>query len=294
MGRNGRDGARLGATVVTAVALALAACGRATTPTAAGQVAPAASDAGFVAPPTLLQAEQAPGGGVRLSGRAPPDATVRLQAPDGRAVGVTSDAAGAWALDLPASATPALYAVSADLAGRTLHGEGAVAVAAPGAGALALTARAGAPAAVAVSGPPPAAPSLQVVDFDDGGGIAAAGRAAPGATLKLAVDGAVVVSAAADGAGRFALPGLGSPLSRGLHRIRVDGSAGAAEATVDTSAAAPLGDAPFRALRLADGWRVDWAPPGGGVQSFVWLDAPARPAPGAAPGPVVAPARAAR
>ena len=294
MGRNGRDGARRGATVVTAGALALAACGRATPPTAAGPVAPA-SDAGFVAPPTLLQAERATGGGVRLSGHAPPDATVRLQAPDGRAVGVTSDAAGAWALELPASATPALYAVSADLAGRTLHGEGALAVAAAGAGALALTARAGAPAAVAVSGPPPVAPTLQVVDFDGGGGIAAAGRAAPGAMLKLAVDGATVVSAAADGAGRFALPGLGAPLARGLHHVRVDGAAGAAEATVDTSAAEPLDGAPFRAVRLADGWRVDWSPPGGGVQSFVWLGALARPAPAdPAPRPGGSPARAAR
>ena len=280
MGDRGRDegaggAARIAAAAAAALALATAACGRAPPPAAP----PAAVEAGFLAPPTLLQAERRVDGSLRLSGRAPPDSTVRLQAPDGRALGAAADAKGVWTLDTPPAESPALYALSAELADRTLRGEGALAVAPAGSAAVALVVRAGAPAVVAASGPPPAAPVLQAVDFDGGGGIAAAGRAAPGAALKLLVDGAAVGAGTADAAGRFGLPGVGAPLAPGAHRVRVEASAGAAEAAVDTSAAA-LAGAPYRAARTAGGWRVDWSPSGGGVQSVLWLDAAAVP-----PGP---------
>ena len=264
-----------GLAVAVAAALAAGACGRPRVE-ASPQAAHPGGDAGFLAPPTLTTADWTADGGVRLSGRAPPDSTVRLQAPDGRALGVTADAAGSWAADLPASAAPALYALSAELAGRTLRGEGALATAPRGAAAAALVARAGAPSAVASAGPAPASPTLEAVDFDAGGGVAAAGRAPPGATLKLSIDGAEAGAGRADTAGRFGLPGVGAPLAPGPHRVRVEVGTGAAEAAVDTSAAAPLGPAPFRTARTAGGWRVDWSPPGGGVQSLVWLDAPAR------------------
>ncbi len=273
LGRDGGRGARARGAGVLGLALALAACGRPTPPAATATTVRVGGDAVFLSPPTLIEADRAADGGVRLSGRAPPDAVVRLQAPDGRALGVTADAAGAWSATLPPTAAPAFYAFSAELDGRTLRGEGALAAGPPGAGATALVARAGAAAAVAVTGPPPVAPVLQAVDFDGGGGIAAAGRAAPGAALKLMVDGAAVGEGAADAAGRFGLPGVRAPLAPGVHRVRVEAAAGAAEASVDTSPALALDGAPFHAARTAGGWRVDWSPPGGGVQSLVWLDA---------------------
>lgn len=234
--------------------------------------APPAAGAGFLRAPTLEAASRGPGGVVRLSGAAPADAIVRLVAPEGRATGVTADAQGRWTAELPPGDVPRLFALSAETAGRTLRGEGALAVLPPGAVAVALIARAGAPSAPA-AGSAPGALRLSAVDFDAGGGLAAAGTAPAGAALRLLADGAAAGAGQADASGRFTLLGVGAPLAPGAHRVRVEAAASAAEAVVDTAPAAPL-SAAFRAARTAVGWRVDWARPGGGVQSLFAPDAP--------------------
>ena len=277
MGRSGRDGAgrraaARGAVAVLALTAGLCACGRAAPAPSAHA---ASGDAGFLPPPTLESADWTAAGGVSLAGRAPPDAVVRLQAPDGRALGVTADSSGGWTAELPPASAPELFALSAEVAGRTVRAEGALAAAPPGSTAAALVARAGAASATAGSATPGGPPALEAIDFDRGGGLAAAGRAAAGATLKLSVDGAAVGAGRADALGRFGLTGVGAPLKPGLHEVRVETQGAAVEAQVDTSAATPLAGVAFRAARAASGWRVDWAPPGGGVQSLLWLDAPA-------------------
>ena len=266
----------------------LAACGRGPAPAPA-----AAGDAGFLMPPVVLRAEPRADGGVRLLGRAPPDALVRLVSPDGRALGATADPSGGWGADLPAVDAPQMFALSADLGGRTLRAEGALALTPPSARATALLARAGAPAVpLGARGTAAGGPQIAAVDFDRGGGLAVAGRAAAGARLRLQVDGAAMGDGQADGSGRFGLldvggqaTGTGAPARS--RRVRVEAADGAADALeVDTGVPAPLAG-PFRAARAAGGWRVDWAPPGGGVQSLFLPDAPAAtqaPAAASAPG----------
>ena len=232
---------------------------------------PTAAGPGFSPAPGLTAARRLPGGGVRLEGRGPADATVRLLSPDGRSVGVTSDATGAWSFDLPAAAEPRMWALSAEAGGRAVRAEGALAVLPPPAAAPALLARAGAPAAPASGG---GDLHIAAVDFDAGGGLAVAGGAAPGAPLRLLIDGQPAGEGRADAAGRFGLLGVGAPARPGPHVVRVEGRSAVAQAAVDTAAAPPPGPAPFRATRLSTGWRLDWSPPGGGVQSLFAPDAP--------------------
>ena len=216
-----------------------------------------------------MGAVRRPDGGVRLEGRSPPDALVRLLSPETGALGTAADAQGAWVLDLPAAAAPRLYALSADAAGRTLRAEGALAIL-PAPALAALTLRAGAaawPAAGAAAGV-----RLATVDFDGGGGVGAAGLAAPGAQVRLSIDGAAAGAGQADAAGRFALLAVRAPLPPGQHAVRVEAPSGAGEASVATGPGPALGARPYAATRAANGWRIDWAPPGGGVQSRIALD----------------------
>lgn len=219
----------------------------------------------------LLSAARTAAGGVRLAGRAPPRSQVSLVSPETGATSVVADAGGLWTLSLVAAPQPRLFALMAQTGGRTLRGEGAVAVLpAPATAALLLRGGAGA----LEIGPATSEVSLAAVDFDGGGALSAAGSAPAGVEARLIVDGAPSGAGRADSHGRFSLLAVRAALSPGAHAVRIDTPRGAAEAAVITTGPPALSDQPYAARRITNGWRIDWTPPGGGVQSVIALDLP--------------------
>lgn len=225
----------------------------------------------FLAPPALRRAERDPVGGVTVHGSAPPGARVLLASPAGERLEAPVDADGGWALSLGPSAVPRAYALSAVLpGGRTLRGEGALAVA-PAPALPAFLLRGGASSWPA--GPAPGREPLQLalVDSDGGGGAAVAGFAPPNSPVRLLVDGVAAGAGQADASGRFGLLAVGAPLRPGPHVIELHTPTAALTRQVRLEGPAGL-DAPMRADRTPEGWRISWSPPGGGVQTTLALD----------------------
>jgi hypothetical protein len=248
--------------------LLLAACRPTPAPSPASVAPPSeASEAGYVRPPQVLAAART-SAGVRILGQAPPNARVRLAAPDGTALGATARDDGSWSLVLPLGAEPRMFSLAAEQNGLTFRSDGAV-IAAPGTAYPVIVARAGAAGLPAGEGR--GGPVIVSVDYDGGGGASVGGLAAPGAAIRLTVDGAQAGQGQADPRGRFAVAVTGGPVRPGVHAFAVQTPAGADSARVELSPPAPL-QAPFRAVRANGGWRIDWAPPGGGVQTALVLD----------------------
>jgi hypothetical protein len=231
------------------------------------------ADTGYLFPPELAAAVRL-GGRLTFSGSAPANAQVRLVSPDGSMASAMADGQGRWSLAVPAPAeTPAMYALSAMVGDRVVRAEGAV-LALPPSGPPAVLARAG--TGVAPLDGPSKRLRVTALDYDEGGGAAVAGTSPPGARVRLSIDGAPDGFDQADTAGRFAVVGANRPLTPGSRRLLVEmDGAPPAERVVAVSPAAPLGRAAFRAVRQDGAWRVDWARPGGGVQTTVVFDTPA-------------------
>ena len=261
-----RSGAALGA-----AALALAACGPAPSEAAKSASAPQAARpaaTGYLAPPDLAGAQRT-ATGLALQGHAPAGVTVNLASPEGARLSVAAGADGRWSLTVPSPARPGMFALSANLDGRTIRAEGAVLIL-PEPGPPALLVRAG--FAAAPLGAAARTPSVTALDYDRGGGAAVAGLARPMARVRLSIDGMAAGVAQADEDGRFAVLAANRPLSPGRRRLQIDTDAGQAEVQVEVSQPVPLGEAVYRASRLEGGWRIDWVPAGGGVQTTVVFD----------------------
>ena len=177
---------------------------------------------------------------------------------------------------LPETRTPEMFAFSAIGGGRTVRAEGAV-VTLPAPATPALLARAGFGVLAAGAG------RRRPGDPSRGSTTRAAARrssglAAPDASVRLSLDGMPAGLAQADARGRFAVLAANRTLEPGRRRIEVETEAGRAQVTVASTIAAPLSGAPFRAARMDGGWRIDWAPPGGGVQTTLVFDAAETPA----------------
>jgi hypothetical protein len=253
---------------VAGLAALTAACGAPDSGGGAGSVAPSAAEVGYAAPPSLTGAVRQ-GARLALSGRAPPYSQVQLASPEGQRYAADADAGGAWRLDLPAPSTPGMFAFAAQEQDRVVRGEGAVLITpSPGPSALLLR-----PGFGALSpGAPGDQPRIVAVDYDASGGAAVAGLARAGAAVRLSVDDEAAGLGQADALGRFAVAAANRTLASGPHRIEVETEQGRAQVVVDVSPAAPLGPLAYRAARRGDGWRVDWAPPGGGVQTSLVFD----------------------
>lgn len=248
--------------LVAAAAAALAACGpRAEQPPAS--VLSEAEKAGYLPAPVLTGVALGSGGDIVLHGRAAPQGRVRATTPAGVAYGATANAAGRFALELPVQAEPLLVAISAEAGERSTLAEGWL-FAPPADLRRATLLRPGAPARVL----DPAAPLIAAVDFDAAGGLAVAGVAPPNAEVRLFVDGAAVPPARSDAAGRygFRLPRI----SPGPHRLRVESADRRQERALALDARPP--EQQLSASRIAGGWRVDWATPGGGAQTTLIFD----------------------
>jgi hypothetical protein len=254
-------------------AFALAGCG-ARPDVEAGQ-APAvvsAGEADYLAPPALTGAVRV-GGRLTLTGTAPPDGRVQLASPDGRVLAAAADERGAWTLTLPAPAAPAMFAFSVRTGDRIVRGEGAVLLPpAPAPAALLLRSGYG---ALSV-GQAPNGPAIIAVDYDASGGAAVAGLAPPNTAVRLSLDGVDAAAANSDSQGRFAVMAVNRMLAPGARTVQVVTTAGSAEVRIAVSPASPLHGAAYRATRQGSAWRIDWTPPGGGVQTSLVFDAPGR------------------
>jgi hypothetical protein len=230
----------------------------------------AISEAGYLTTPEITGATRSANGAVLLLGRAEPQAVVRLVSPEGQAFAATAGADGSWRVDLPAADSLRMFALAADEAGRSVHAQGAVVVA-PSPSPAALMVRAGSGALPV--GPSSARPVIQAVDYDPGGFAAVAGLAPANATVRLSLDGAFAGEARADSQGRFEVLAANRALSLGRHTVLAATATANAETQVAIEGFAPL-DAPYRAIREPGLWRVEWVPPGGGLQTTLVLDAP--------------------
>ena len=257
-------------------ALGLDACGRPAgkPPKAAAEKADAASNGGYLAPPQFNLAERGPDGVVRLTGTAAADAKVSLASPDGTAFTAMAGADGVWSLSLPPATAPRMFAVSADAGGETVRAEGALLVL-PAPGPPGLLARAG--SAAQVLGAAPKAARVVALDYDGEGGAAVAGFAPPGGQIRLSLDGQPAGVDQANAKGRFAVMAPNRRLPAGQRRIEIEVQ-GAPPASVEAEVSPPQPlSAPYRATRQNGAWRIDWRPPGGGVQTTLVFDSEGTP-----------------
>jgi hypothetical protein len=204
-----------------------------------------------------------------LMGSASPKARVELMSPEGETMAVQANAAGAWRLTLPAVTRPRMFAMEARLndpapAARLVHAEGALMLI-PQSGPPALLVRAGAGALVFAGRA--VRPSLDALDYDPSGFAAAAGRARPGASVRLMMDGELAGVGQADAGGRFSILAANRRLPLGTHIALVQSADGQDERRFEISAPEPTLTPAYKVDPIADGWRLEWAIPGGGVQT---------------------------
>ena len=251
-----------------AVVLLLASGCRRPEPPAGGHVSDVselASGAGYLAPPRVSDARLIEKGVLQISGVAAPGASVEITAPEGDQAHARADRHGFWNVVLPGDLAR-LYAISAAVGARTVHAEGAL-VTAPGALSQAVIVRAGYAAMPLVAR---AAIDIATVDYDPQGSIAVAGDAPAGTKLTLAVDGAPAATGEADAEGRYALMAANRRLAFGMHRLQVRAAGQLVDRSVILEPPTPL-SAPYQAWSMTQGWRVEWALNGGGVQTTLIL-----------------------
>ena len=215
-------------------------------------------------PPRVTGATRQPGGGIVLRGVSPPSSRVRLASPTGALVSVTSEPDGEWRARLTAGGSVHLFGVAAIENGRTMQAEGYLAVTPEG---LVAQLRAGAGARVLAA---PGPLRILSLDFDRKGGAVLSGGGRAGDAVSILADGALRGRANVDADGYFTLA-LQEPLTQGLHRMEVVDGADRIGTSANVTAAEPLINEPFRANRIAEGWRIDWITPGGGAQTTLLL-----------------------
>ena len=228
----------------------------------------AAAEAGYLAPPAVTAARPE-GGGIRIEGTAAPGSRVRIAPPRGQPIFVPVGENGRWRALLTPTQGVHLFGLSMSDGERSAQAEGYIMMTANGAIAQ-LRAGAG---AVSLA-PSSASPRILALDYDREGGAVVSGVAAPGATVALRIDRARRGEAKADGRGRFAIS-LSEPATMGLHEIEVSGEGGTDVRRVMLTPALSVGDGPYLGRRTDFGWRVDWTPPGGGIQTTLLFQGPA-------------------
>jgi hypothetical protein len=231
---------------------------------------PKASD--YVETPAVQIAQRTPDGQIAISGRAAANAIVRLSAPEGQSLGMTSGADGAFAFTAPVSAAPRMLALTSEREGRVVHSDGAL-ILLPAPGLPLVVARPGYGAAPVASFK--GKPAIISLDYDGGGGAMVAGIARPRALVRLFIDGQLEGEARADALGRFSAPAVKHPLAPGPHAVRVETSDGAVMVAARVSRVEPLLTLAYRAVREEGAWRLDWRAAPKGVQSTLLFDSAA-------------------
>ncbi|MGH6957601.1 MAG: hypothetical protein ACREEW_13130 [Caulobacteraceae bacterium] len=254
----------MSAALLSALMLAapLGACARKMAPTSqAADATPPSGEEDYRPEPELSKAARQPGGRLELIGNADARSAVRLSSVAGAAQFTRADAHGEWRLSIAASPMPRLFGLAMSDKGRVVQAMGYLFVAPDG--TVARLRAGGGSQIVATTASVAALPAL---DYDNQFASVVSGRAAPGQTVSLAVDGVQRGQAAAGVSGRFVLP-LNQPLTAGPHEFDLATAGGETRLAADVDAPAKLGRALFAASRTPAGWRVDWVTPGGGEQT---------------------------
>lgn len=210
-------------------------------------------EAGYLSPPMVEQV--APGG--RLRGVATPGARVRLASPGGAELTTAADGSGRWSLEVPGAGTARVFGLSQSVQGRTLQAEGYVFIAPDGRGWLLRAGGAARPLGPAGG---------LVIDYDRSGGTVLSGAGPADVLLVAQLNGVRAGEGRTDASGRFEIR-LNGPVPMGESRLRVFGEALNLETRLRLSPPAPPDAGPVRFQDAADGLRIDWMTPGGGVQT---------------------------
>jgi hypothetical protein len=237
-------------------------------PTPRTTIADSGAEAGYLPPPHLVSVTRT-ATAVTLVGSSTPRSRIELMAPEGETMTVKANAEGTWRLTLPAVTRPRMFALEARLKDpappdRLVHSEGAL-ILIPRSGPPGLLVRAGAGALVFYG--EAVRPSLDALDYDPSGFSAAGGRARPGASVRLTMDGQLAGVGQADAGGRYAILAANRRLPFGTHTALVQSADGQDERRFTISPPSPTLTTFYKVDPIPDGWQLEWALTGGGVQT---------------------------
>jgi hypothetical protein len=237
-------------------------------PTQRAETADGRAEAGYLPPPRLVSVVRSLTK-VTLIGSAAPTARVELMAPEGETVTVQANGAGVWRLVLPAVTRPRMFALEERLnngapTARLVHSEGAL-ILVPQSGPPALLVRAGAGALVFAARS--VRPTLDALDYDPGGFSATAGRAQPGSSVRLTMDGQLAGVGQADSGGRYSILAANRRLPFGPHVAVVQSAQGQDERRFTIAPPGLTLTTPYRVDPMTDGWRLEWAISDNAVQT---------------------------
>lgn len=248
--------------VLSAVALAVAAAGCSPKPEASQDPDAYMRSKGYARAPQILSVTGS-GGVATVSGQAVPEGRVRFLYGGQRAIGVTADSKGRFKADLPLSGQGGLFDVAVEDTGRLVQAEGRLFIP-PEAPQKAVLMRSG-------SSSLPVAPQGQgiaFVDYDAAGAMMITGVAKPGAAISAVVDGESwpkQAQAATDGS--FTAVTQIPPPGDTVAAVNVTVQAGGQSFQRAVPVSHPTaGDS---VTPVDGGWRVDWAVPGGGMQTTI-------------------------
>ena len=201
-----------------------------------------------------------------VRGTAEKGARIRLSSPEGRAFGTTADDRGVWQIDVPRNASgdqqAMVFGLSEDLEGRIIQAEFYVALL-PDPQVPVVLLRAGTGAQTLANG---TVFAITTADFDGAGGLTVSGFAPAGKPIKASLDGAAAIETMVGSDGRFSLS-LTRLTPTVTGQIEVRSGVDQRSLNLDVSAHRLPPGTLADMTRLADGWRIDWTTPSGGVQT---------------------------
>ncbi|WP_031235246.1 hypothetical protein [Asticcacaulis sp. AC402] len=106
-----------------------------------------------------------------------------------------------------------------------------------------------------------------VVDYDGGGGLSVTGQVTPGTTVELLVDNTIIGQTQSKADGRYHVTGQIPVPSDALAVLALEITAG--KATMRRVIPVSRPQPGNRVTPLSPGWRIDWALPGGGMQTTI-------------------------
>ncbi len=217
--------------------------------------------AGYWRAPEITGVDQAGSNMFVVMGQTIANARVRFGYSGQRAVGVTSDSKGRFRAELPSSPEGGLFDLSTEDGGRSMHADGRLFIPA-GAPGKAVLMRPGAPSLALFNDIMPVA----VIDYDRAGALAIAGRVAPTTTVEVILNGEIRARTTSDDRGFYTATTQIDPPEETEAANTLSIMAGGKE-TVRNFNDSLMATDTDRITRFADGWRIDWVLPGGGMQT---------------------------
>lgn len=213
----------------------------------------------------VINAVQRVGSNVVVRGQAAPGARVVLRGPLGGAVAASADERGAFQLRMPAPAVDQLYRAEVQAGQDAARGVDWLLISSAPNGVLAVLIPGDASRRLDRGG------LIQAIDHD-GRVMLASGRASPGATVELALDGRPAATATAGADGRWAA-NLGA---EGSGAVRLTARAGSAAAEVMYPGPGATQTTALTLEERSGGTGVTWAGPDGARQT-AWFPHPVVP-----------------